>query len=123
MKTLSTAIMSALALACATLAAYCSSILWRGAWVYRVFLAPISGATMAAILLLAIVAFIRRCLTTALTVGCGLGAAAIFFAVLDNCRLSCEPTIESRMEEPDRELESHSVLDKLCFSRKILSAD
>ena len=130
-KLVSTAPLSALAVGCATLTAYWTSIWWRGARGYPELIPFICVGTLASLILVLLIAVVLRkqsgnwaLIRTAalLTIACVLSAAAIFVGVLDNCRLSCgtRPTAEFRSAKGNR---SAILLAETCtaLARSILS--
>lgn len=105
----STALLSVLALVCATVAGYSLSILWAGHWAYPELAAPICGLLVASVLALGIIAFMNRRhrgtgavvrLAALLTVGCFTIAGGLFFGLLRNCSLSCGNKTVAELRSP-----------------------
>lgn len=105
-----TVVLSTVALVCATLTAYWTSVWWRGAKQYHELIAPMCVSAIVAILMLLIVAALhsgRRGrwavarLSALLMVGCAAAASGVFFAVLDNCRLSCGTRLRAESRSPN----------------------
>jgi hypothetical protein len=109
-KLASIALLSVLALGCATLAGYLVSILWAGRWAYPELVAPICGSVVAATIALGVIAFLYMRhrgiaavvrLTALLTLGCFTVSAGLFFVVLANCSLSCGNKIVAESPSPN----------------------
>ena len=91
------------------MAAYRLSVLWRGQWKYRELIAPTCASALAAGLLFAVIAVVQKGrrnigaivrLTLLSTAICGVVATGAFFALLDNCSLSCGQMIKSQSDSP-----------------------
>jgi len=105
-----TVLLSAFALGCVTFAGYSLSVLVDGRWMYAELVAPICGLLIAALLALAVIAFINRRhrgagavvrLAALLAVGCFTAAGGIFFGLIRNCGLSCGNKTEVELRSPD----------------------
>ncbi len=92
--------LSALSVTCATLCTYITSLAWRGEWKYPELIAPIC-ALAAAALLAAIGAAHALRRKALIMLGCPAVAAAVFFLLLANCRLSCVNTTIAESPSPD----------------------
>jgi|SRR5690242_8437795 len=106
---LAVALLSAAALASATLTAYWLSILARGDWKYPELILPICAAGLVALLIVGIIT--RICthgrnklamlrLAVVLLAGCSVAASGVFFGALDNCRLSCGTHVKTQSKSP-----------------------
>jgi hypothetical protein len=104
-----TAVLSPLALGCAIVTAYWLSILWRGAWKYRELMLPVfvlAAVTSPLVVVIAVIHSGRHGMravvmwTAVLMAGCAAVAGGVFFAVLDNCRLSCGTRIRAVFQSP-----------------------
>lgn len=109
-KLVLTALVSVLALACATVTAYWFSIWWRGGRVYGEFIALVcagAAASLTAVLLIAITlrkkrgawAVVRA--SALLVCACVAAGAGIFFGVLENCGLSCGAKVAAESRSPN----------------------
>ncbi len=108
-KFVCTALLSGLAVACATLTAYMTSIWWRGAREYPELTAPICGGAVASFVAIVLLATLHRRqrgrwavikVSLLLTAACFFAASVVFFTVLDNCRLSCGTKLRAESSSP-----------------------
>ena len=113
-----------MALVCATLTAYWTSIWWRGSKQYHEFIAPMCVSAIVAILVLLGVAALHRGrrgrwgfagLSALLIIACAGAASGVFFEVLDNCRLSCETRLRAESRSPNGRTNARLLLES-CSS-------
>src|SRR5262249_24252441 len=108
-KIVGTALLSALGLMCSTLTVYSISIWWRGGRGRLEVLVPGLAGLVASLLVIGYIAVSLRQergswavirAGALLTLGCILGGSALFFGVLDNCRLRCGSRIRATSSSP-----------------------
>ena len=109
LKLIANALLSSVAVACATWFGYVLSVLSSGAWKYRELLPSLYGTVTATLGSLFIVAVILKGrnhravagIWATSIVACSVAATIIFFGVLANCRLCCERRIKTDLTSPN----------------------
>ena len=127
-----TGVLSAVALVCATLTAYWTSMWWRRVKQYPELFAPICVSAVATILMLLVVAALHRGrrgrwaiarLFALLMVGCAGAASGVFFAVLEQLPIVLQNEVDGRIEKPQRAQQCHAAIGIMFFGGSLLPAD